>query len=55
MIDRYFDYVKKTGYFDLKRQQQAKYWMVETIDEQLRSNFYHLPEVRAFWSRKRCG
>ena len=52
MIDRYFDYVKKTGYFDLKRQQQAKYWMVETIDEQLRSNFYHLPEVRALLEQK---
>ena len=53
MIDRYFDYVKKTGYFDLKRQQQAKYWMVETIDEQLRSNFYHLPEVRALLGAER--
>ena len=52
MIDRYFEYVKKTGYFDLKRQQQAKYWMVETIDEQLRSNFYHLPEVRALLEQK---
>ena len=52
MIDRYFDYVKKTGYFDLKRQQQAKYWMVETIDKQLRSNFYHLPEVRALLEQK---
>ena len=52
MIDRYFDYVKKTGYFDLKRQQQAKYWMVETIDEQLRSNFDHLPEVRALLEQK---
>ena len=52
MIDRYFDYVKGTGYFDTKRQQQAKYWMVETIDEQLRASFYHQPEVRALLEQK---
>ncbi len=52
MIDRYFEYVKGTGYFDVKRQQQAKYWMVETINEHLRSNFYHQPEVRALLEQK---
>lgn len=52
MIDRYFEYVRSTGYFELKRQQQAKYWMVETINEQLRNNFYHQPEVRALLEQK---
>ena len=52
MIDRYFDYVKRTGYFETKRQKQAKYWMVETINEQLRNNFYHTPEVRALLEQK---
>lgn len=45
MIDRYFDFVKENGYFERKRQQQARYWMYETIDEQLRSNFYNDSEI----------
>lgn len=45
MIDRYFDFVKGNGYFERKRHQQARYWMYETIDEQLRSNFYNDTEV----------
>lgn len=45
MIDRYFEFVKENGYFERKRHQQARYWMYETIDEQLRSNFYNDTEV----------
>ena len=45
MIDRYFKFVKENGYFELKRQQQARYWMRETIDSRLRNNFYNNPEV----------
>ncbi len=52
MIDRYFDYVIKTGYFEKKRNEQAKYWMFETINEQLRNNFYHTPEVKALLEQK---
>ena len=52
MIDRYFDYVKRTGYFEKKRNQQAKYWMIETIDEQLRHSFYSMPEVKALLEQK---
>lgn len=52
MIDRYFAYVKKTGYFEEKRQEQAKYWMIETIDEQLRHNFYSRPDVGALLEQK---
>lgn len=47
MIDRYFDFVKNNGYFEQRRQQQARYWMRETIDEQLRLHFYNNPEVEA--------
>ena len=52
MIDRYFAYVKSTGYFETKRNEQAKYWMLETIDEQLRSNFYRQPEIKALLEQK---
>lgn len=46
MIDRYFVYVKNNGYFELKRQEQARWWMYETIDEQLRKHFYDNPEIK---------
>ncbi len=46
MIDRYFDFVTKNGYFDIRRQQQARYWMYESIDEQLRRHFYENPEIK---------
>lgn len=52
MINRYFEYVRKTGYFERKRNEQAKYWMVESINEQLRSHFYSKPEVRALLEQK---
>lgn len=52
MIDRYFDYVIKSGYFERKRQEQAKYWMLETIDEKLRNHFYHIPEIKALLEQK---
>ena len=46
MIYEYFDFVKANGYFDYRRNEQAKYWMYETINEQLRLNFYHNPLIR---------
>lgn len=52
MIDRYFDYTEANGYFEHKRNEQSKYWMVETIDEHLRSSFYHTPEVAALLAEK---
>ncbi len=52
MIDRYFAFVTENGYFERKRQEQARYWMYETIDEQLRNNFYHNPEVKALLDLK---
>ena len=47
MIDRYFEFVKGNGYFEHRRMEQEKYWMYETIDEQLKAHFYRDPEVEA--------
>lgn len=47
MVNRYFVFVTDNGYFTRRRRQQAKYWMRETIDEKLRSHFYHNPEISA--------
>ena len=45
MVHNYIDFVKKNGYFERKRNEQAKYWMYETINEQLRNSFYRDPEI----------
>ncbi len=52
MIDRYFEYVRKTGYFERKRNEQAKYWMLETINENLRTHFHHTPGIRELLEQK---
>ena len=46
MIYAYFDFVKQNGYFDYRRNEQSKYWMYESINEQLRLNFYNNPLIR---------
>ena len=45
MIDRYIQFVKDNGFFYKKRNEQAKYRMFETINEDLRNNFYNNPEI----------
>ncbi len=46
MIEEYMAFVKKNGYFDYHRNQQSKYWMYESINESLQSNFYRNEEVK---------
>lgn len=41
MIDEYISFVKDNGHFDHRRREQSKYWMYETINERLKSNFYN--------------
>ena len=46
MIYQYFDFVKHNGYFDYRRNEQSKYWMYESINEQLRMHFYNNQLIR---------
>ena len=42
------DYISQTtqsGYFNANREAQNQYWMMETINEQLKNNFYQHPEI----------
>jgi LAO/AO transport system kinase len=48
MIDRYIDFTRGNGHFQQHRTQQAKYWMYESINEQLRNRFYHDPAMERF-------
>ncbi len=45
MVDEYIRFTKKNGYFEYKRNEQAKYWMYESINDTLRETFYHNPAV----------
>ncbi len=46
MIHRYVDFVKKSGYFEVRRNNQSKFWMYETINERLKNNFYQNEQIR---------
>ena len=40
MVEDYISFAQKNGYLDYRRNQQAKYWMYETINSALLSGFY---------------
>ena len=45
-IDEYLGHVKNNGYFQHRRNEQAKFWMYETINEHLRNNFYQNEQIK---------
>ncbi|MBQ4003076.1 MAG: methylmalonyl Co-A mutase-associated GTPase MeaB, partial [Bacteroidaceae bacterium] len=45
MVYEYFDFVRQNGYFEHRRNEQAKYWMYESINEQLRNSFFQNPTI----------
>ncbi|TGD59289.1 methylmalonyl Co-A mutase-associated GTPase MeaB [Flavobacterium humi] len=45
-ISDYFSLTRANGYFDKKRNEQNQYWLLETINEQLKTNFYNHPEIQ---------
>ena len=44
-ISDYMELVKSNHYFEEKRKEQNQFWMMETINEQLKSNFYNHPNI----------
>lgn len=44
-ISDYFELVKSNQYFQEKRKEQNQFWMMETINEQLKTNFYNHPKI----------
>lgn len=46
MIDEYITLAKNSGYFQQKRNEQNNYWLLETINQQLKSNFYNNPKIK---------
>ncbi len=47
MVFNYIDKVKASGYFQYRRNEQAKYWMYESINEHLRNSFYYNKHIKA--------
>ncbi|MCG2611124.1 methylmalonyl Co-A mutase-associated GTPase MeaB [Flavobacterium sp. SM15] len=45
-ITEYFDLTKENRFFEQKRKEQNQYWLIETINEQLKQNFYNHPEIQ---------
>ncbi len=44
-ISNYLELVKNNYYFESKRREQSLYWMMETINEQLKQRFYQHPDI----------
>jgi LAO/AO transport system kinase len=45
-ILKFIKLTKGNNYFFEKRKEQNQYWMLETINEQLKTNFYNHPEIQ---------
>ena len=45
-IEQYYSMTKTNGFLAKRRNEQAKYWMYETINEQLKNRFYNSPELK---------
>ena len=46
MVFNHIEQTKQSGYFQHRRNEQSKYWMYESINEQLKNNFYYNPAIR---------
>ena len=44
-ISDYLELTQNNHYFTEKRSEQNQYWMLETINEQLKNNFFNHPEI----------
>ena len=46
MIAQYISLTKENNYFDNKRNAQNKFWLLATIEQQLKDNFYNNPKIK---------
>jgi len=47
MILTYIGITKENAYFNKKRNEQNKFWLLSTIEQQLKTNFYQNPKVKS--------
>ena len=54
-ISHYLELTQNNGYFEEKRKEQNQFWMMETINEQLKNHFYnHLEIVKLLEANKKA-
>ncbi len=46
IVEAHHALITSNGFFELNRNMQARYWMFETINEQLRQSFYNNPVLK---------
>ena len=46
IIEDYFSITSKNNYFEEKRKAQNKYWLLQTIEEQLKSDFFNSKKIK---------
>lgn len=46
LIKEYIDLTKKNNFFQQKRQDQNKFWLLQTIEEQLKNDFFNHPKIK---------
>jgi LAO/AO transport system kinase len=46
LIQEYYQLVKENGYFHDKRKQQNKFWLLQTIESNLKQDFYNHPGIK---------
>lgn len=52
LIGKYEKGQKKNGFFGRKRREQNKFWLVQTINDHLKSRFYSTPKIKKLLKKK---
>ncbi|MFN3640869.1 MAG: methylmalonyl Co-A mutase-associated GTPase MeaB, partial [Flavobacterium sp.] len=52
-ITSFIAFTEKSGYFAKHRADQNQFWMMETINEQLKNHFYNHPEIIDLLNKKK--
>ncbi|WP_353777960.1 methylmalonyl Co-A mutase-associated GTPase MeaB [Winogradskyella sp. 3972H.M.0a.05] len=47
MIEDYLELVKNNDYFESHRLEQQKFWLLQTIEDRLKSNFYNRKDIKS--------
>ncbi|HJX70689.1 MAG TPA: methylmalonyl Co-A mutase-associated GTPase MeaB [Bacteroidales bacterium] len=51
LITEYKAFTVNNDFFSKKRKEQSLYWMYETINQNLKENFYHSPDIKKLLAR----
>ena len=52
LITSYIEHAKTNAYFDHKRKAQNKFWLIQTIEDRLKSDFYNNPVIKKELSKQ---